>query len=65
MDNQTVKMTLDLANQILGYLGKRPYEEVFTLINEFQRQYKENADLEKGVTFPREKLEAEEVDGTT
>jgi hypothetical protein len=66
MEPTPVTISLDLANQLLGYLGKRPYEEVFTIINEFQRQYKENADLAKGVQFPtREKLEAEEVDGTT
>ena len=66
MDNQTVKISLELANQILGYLGKGPYEEVFTMIGEFQRQHKENSDLEKSISFPKpEKLEAEEVDGTT
>jgi len=62
MEPTPVTITIELANQILGYLGKRPYEEVFTLINEFQRQYKENADLAKGVQFPApEKVEAEPV----
>jgi hypothetical protein len=62
MEPTPVTITIELANQILGYLGKRPYEEVFTLINEFQRQYKENADLAKGVQFSTpEKVEAEPV----
>ena len=65
MNPNSVTLTLDLANQLLGYLGKRPYEEVFGLIAEFQRQHKEAMDLNK-VDFPtREKLKAEEVDGTT
>ena len=66
MEPTTVKITLELANQILGYLGKRPYEEVFPMINEFQRQHKENTEMERNIAFSRpEKLEAEEVDGTT
>jgi hypothetical protein len=64
MEPTPVTITLELANQMLGYLGKRPYEEVFSLINEFQRQYKENASLANGVQFPEaQKVEVEEVDG--
>ncbi len=38
MNNMTI--TLDLANKILGYLGKRPYEEVFQLIEQMQSEHK-------------------------
>lgn len=37
-NNMTI--TLDLANKILGYLGKRPYEEVFQLIEQMQSEHK-------------------------
>jgi len=61
MDSNSFTITLDLANQILGYLGKKPYEEVFGLIAEFQRQHKEALDMNK-VAFPTpEKVEAEPV----
>lgn len=66
MEPMQITISLELANQILGYLGKRPFEEVYTLIERFQKEHKENADLAKGVQFPaKEKLEAEEVNGTT
>jgi len=31
-----IQLPIDLANQILGYLGTRPYQEVFTLIQGIQ-----------------------------
>ena len=31
-----ILIPLELANQILGYLGTRPYQEVFTLIQGIQ-----------------------------
>ena len=36
-----VTISLELANNILGYLGKRPYDEVFMLIEKFQNEHKE------------------------
>lgn len=40
MSTQSYKFefTLDQLNQILGCLGKQPYESVFMLINEIQKQ---------------------------
>jgi len=35
-----ITISLDLANMILGYLGKRPYEEVFQLVQGIQDEYK-------------------------
>ena len=42
------KLTLStqLINQILGYLGTRPYQEVFQLIEALKKEAKANADEE-------------------
>lgn len=32
----TINMPLDLVNGVLGYLGTRPYQEVFNLIQGIQ-----------------------------
>lgn len=40
----TITLTVDEMNRILAYLAKRPYEEVYTLINMVQNEYeKQNA----------------------
>jgi len=39
MDNK-ITLTLPLVNAILGYLGKRPYEETFQLIAAIQEEAK-------------------------
>jgi hypothetical protein len=31
-----IELSIDLINQVLGYLGTRPYQEVFTLIQGIQ-----------------------------
>jgi hypothetical protein len=33
---QTIELSVELVNQILGYLGTRPYQEVFPLIYAIQ-----------------------------
>ncbi len=38
MENITLSTTL--VNAILGYLGKRPYEETFQLIDALQKEAK-------------------------
>jgi hypothetical protein len=35
-----VKLSLNLVNQVLAYLGSRPYQEVFGLINSIQEEAK-------------------------
>ena len=35
-----ILIPIELANQILGYLGTRPYQEVFTLIQAIQEAAK-------------------------
>tara|TARA_R110000868_G_scaffold114309_10_gene306358 strand:+ start:309 stop:491 length:183 start_codon:yes stop_codon:yes gene_type:complete len=35
-----IEMSLDLANQIMGYLGRQPYEQVFSLIQRMQDEHK-------------------------
>jgi hypothetical protein len=37
-DVDTIALTVESVNQILGYLATRPYNEVAQLINEIQKQ---------------------------
>jgi hypothetical protein len=43
------KMTLpmQLINQILGYLGTRPYQEVYQLIEAIQKEAQANAEKQE------------------
>jgi hypothetical protein len=43
------KMTLSMAlvNQILGYLGTRPYQEVYQLIEAVQKEAQANAEKQE------------------
>lgn len=38
MNDQKVELTLNLVNGILSYLGTRPYQESFQLIQALQEQ---------------------------
>lgn len=38
MNDKKVEVTLGLVNAILQYLGTRPYQEVFPVIQELQAQ---------------------------
>jgi len=37
-----VKLSVNTVNQILGYLGTRPYQEVFQIIEAIQKEAKDN-----------------------
>lgn len=37
-DKKTVELSLDLVNGLLGYLGTKPYQETFQLIQAVQEQ---------------------------
>lgn len=37
---ETMKLSVELANEVLAYLGKRPYDEVFQLIEKIQAEYR-------------------------
>lgn len=37
-EKKTVELSLDLVNGILGYLGTKPYQETFQLIQAIQEQ---------------------------
>jgi hypothetical protein len=50
MKNETVAITLELANAITQYLGSRPYQEVASLIAEMQKQYQEQLKVVKDET---------------
>ena len=39
-----VKFSLELANMIIGYLGKRPYEEVYQIVQRMEAEHKANND---------------------
>jgi hypothetical protein len=47
---QTVELSVELVNQILGYLGTRPYQEVFQLIQAIQEAAKPK-ETQPEVTF--------------
>ena len=38
MDNTKIELTLPLVNAVLQYLGTRPYQEVFPLVQAIQEQ---------------------------
>ena len=42
-----IKLSVALVNQILGYLGTRPYQEVFQLIEAIQNEAKTQPKLEE------------------
>lgn len=39
-----ITLSTQLINQILGYLGTRPYQEVFQMIEALQKEAKANAE---------------------
>jgi len=43
-------LDLDLVNQVLGYLGTRPYQEVYSLIQSIQEAAKPPAAPEPDLT---------------
>lgn len=38
MNDQKIELSLGLVNAVLQYLGKRPYEEAFQMIQAIQEQ---------------------------
>lgn len=38
-----IELPIEVANQIIGYLGTRPYQEVFALIQAMQDAAKDSA----------------------
>jgi hypothetical protein len=49
---KTVTISVDTANAIVGYLGKKPFEEVFQLINRFETEVR--ASLAPAAPIPPE-----------
>jgi len=45
-----IQLPIELANQLLGYLGTRPYQEVFQLIHAIQEAAKPPAVPEPDLT---------------
>ena len=44
---EKITLSTQLLNAILGYLGKRPYEETFQLIDAMQKEAKEQLEQKK------------------
>jgi len=42
--NEKIAISTPLLNAVLGYLGARPYQEVFQLIEAIQKEAKEAAE---------------------
>ena len=42
-----IKLSVNTVNQILGYLGSRPYQEVFQLIEAIQNEAKTQPQAEE------------------
>jgi hypothetical protein len=55
-----MKISITLANELLGYLGSRPYQEVFQLIDKMQGAFKE-AQMASQMPVEVQKVEAEPV----
>lgn len=54
-----VKFSLELANMILAYLGKRPYEEVFSIVQKMQDEHKAHMDATLNQNLTEEQKESE------
>lgn len=40
---EKLNLSIQLVNQIMGYLGTRPYQEVFQLVDALQKEAQANA----------------------
>lgn len=55
-----VKLSLELANMIIGYLGRRPYEEVYQIIQRMEAEHKaanESAAMQQNLSNEPQKTE--------
>jgi hypothetical protein len=43
---EKITLSTNLVNAIIGYLGTRPYQEVFQLVEAMQKEAKEHGDQE-------------------
>ena len=44
---ETITLSTQLVNAILGYLGTRPYQETFQLIDALQKEAKASVDAQQ------------------
>jgi hypothetical protein len=54
---EKMEINMALANEVLGYLGTRPYQEVFQLIEKFQGAFRDA----QAIQAQPPKLDAEPV----
>lgn len=38
MNNEKIELSLETVNKVLGYLGTKPYQEVFALMDTISRE---------------------------
>ena len=53
-NEQKIELTLNLVNGILSYLGTRPYQEVFLIIKELEKQAAVSFEAQKKEKLPEE-----------
>jgi hypothetical protein len=44
---ENLNVSIRLLNDILGYLGTRPYQEVVGLVNALQEEFKKQSEVKK------------------
>jgi len=55
---EKVWFTLETANQIVGYLGTRPYQEVFNLMAQIQKAVDVQQEEKKATSAPEDQIDA-------
>ena len=61
---EKMEVALEVMNEILGYLGTRPYQEVYTLIEKLQNEakaYGMKKTAEQNASADVQKIDAEPV----
>jgi hypothetical protein len=55
---EKVWFTLETANQIVGYLGTRPYQEVFNLMAQIQKAVDIQQEEKKATSTPEDQIDS-------
>jgi hypothetical protein len=55
---EKVWFTLETANQIVGYLGTRPYQEVFNLMAQIQKAVDIQQEEKRATSAPEDQIDS-------
>lgn len=55
---EKVWFTLETANQIVGYLGTRPYQEIFQLMAQIQKAVDIQQEEKKATSAPEDQIDS-------